>query len=372
MERSTVRIGILTSSRADYGYYKPLIKAFQNNQFVKVNVIAFGTHLSEMHGLSKSEIIKDGFEINYEIHTFLGGDSPREISFSFGESIKLFSDFWERNQFEFDWVLALGDRYEMAAAVISSVPFQLNFAHLYAGETTEGAIDDIYRHQISLVSKKHFVSLPSYKKKVQELVGKEGDIEIIGNLSLHNLIDIEFLSLDEFYNLWKIDLNKPTILITFHPETVNFKANFEYSNTVFDALTYLTQFYQLVITMPNADTNASFYRTVFESLRKEHKNVYLIENFGTQSYFTCMKYSKCILGNSSSGIVEAATFGKFVVNVGDRQKGRFAHENVLHVPFDSNLICRAVESVSDKSFNKENPFFKENAIELIVNSFLVK
>ena len=125
--------------------------------------------------------------------------------------------------------------------------------------------------------------------------------------------------------------------------------------------------------MPNADTNASIYRTVFENLRKKYKNVYLIENFGTKSYFTCMKFSKCILGNSSSGIVEAASFGRYAVNVGDRQKGRFAPENVLHVPFDSNLICRAVESVSDKSFNKENQFFfRADAIELIINSFVQK
>ena len=370
MERYTVRIGILTSSRADYGYYKPLLKAFQNNQFIKVKVIAFGTHLSKIHGLSKNQIIKDGFEINHEVDTFLDGDSPKEIAFSFGESIKLFSDFWERHQFDFDWVFALGDRYEMAAAVISSVPFQLNFAHLYAGETTEGAIDNIYRHQISLVSKKHFVSLPSYKKKVQELVGKESDVQVIGNLSLHNFFDTEFLSFDEFYKLWKIDLKKPTVLVTFHPETVNYQANLSYADVISNSLIYLSQSYQLIITMPNADTNASIYRTVFENLQKEHKNVYLIENFGTQSYFTCMKYSKCILGNSSSGIVEAASFSKFVVNVGARQKGRFAPENVLHVPFDSNLICKAVKTVAGKLFNKENPFFKENATELIINSFL--
>lgn len=372
MERPRMRIGILTSSRADYGYYKPLLSAFQENHSIDLKIIAFGTHLSEKHGLSKNQIIKDGFNIHHELNTLLNEDLPENIAFSFAETNKLFAEFWKKNQFEFDWILALGDRYEMAAAVISSIPFQLNIAHFYAGETTEGAIDDIYRNQITLVCKKHFVSLPIYKKRVQELIGKEGDVEVIGNLSLHNLIDFEFLSLEEFYNLWNIDLNKPTILITFHPETVNYNANFEYSNTVFDALTYLSRFYQLVITMPNADTNASIYRTVFENLRKKHKNVYLIENFGTKSYFTCMKFSKCILGNSSSGIVEAASFGRYAVNVGDRQKGRFAPENVLHVPFDSNLMCRAVESVSDKSFNKENPFFKENAIELIVNSFLVK
>jgi GDP/UDP-N,N'-diacetylbacillosamine 2-epimerase (hydrolysing) len=370
MERPRLRIGILTSSRADYGYYKPLIRAFNENQLLDLKIIAFGTHLSTMHGLSKDQIIKDGFVIHYELNTLLNEDSPENVAFSFVEYNKLFTEFWKNNRFEFDWILALGDRYEMAAAVISSIPFQLNIAHFYAGETTEGAIDDIYRHQISLVCKKHFVSLPNYKKRVQELIGKEGDVEVIGNLSLHNLIDFEFLSLKEFYNLWKIDLNKPTILITFHPETINYQANFEYSNIVFEALTYLSRYYQLVITMPNADTNASIYRTVFENLREEKKNVHLIENFGTESYFTCMKYSKCILGNSSSGIVEAASFGKFVVNVGDRQKGRFAPKNVVNVPFDSNLICQAVDLVSNKFYNKANPFFQRDAIELIINSFV--
>jgi GDP/UDP-N,N'-diacetylbacillosamine 2-epimerase (hydrolysing) len=326
---SKMKIGVLTSSRADYGLYKPLLNEFKNIEYFDLSLIVFGTHLSKKHGMTKDQILRDGFQIDYELNTISVGDSPNEISASFSNTTQLFSNFWNIYGKNFDWIFCLGDRYEMAAAVISSIPFQLNFAHLYAGETTQGVFDDIYRHQISLVCKKHFVSLDHYKKRVECILGGKGDVEVIGNLSLHNLKEVKLLDNDEFQQKWGIDLNLPSILVTFHPETINYNQNYDFVNVVYEVLLQLQNEYQIIITMPNNDTFGSIYREKYETLSKNSKNFKLIENFGTLSYFSCMSKVDFILGNSSSGIVEPLAFGKYCINVGDRQRGRISAKNVF-------------------------------------------
>ena len=364
-----MRIGILTSSRADYGYYRPLLKAIQSDNEFEMSIIAFGTHLLDSYGKTINDILKDGFEVKYQIDCLESGDSPAIVASSYANTTKLFTEFWAKHQTDFDWVLCLGDRFEMAAAVNSSIPFQLKFAHLYAGETTLGAIDEIYRHQISLVCKKHFVNLPAYKERVQNIIGNEGDIEVIGNTSLHNLNDLELLTIPAFQEKWNIDLSQKTILVTFHPETVHFENAANNAGTVSEVLSHLVNDYQIVITMPNADTNSSVYRKMFNELADKYpSNVFLIENFGTQSYFSCMQHATFLLGNTSSGIVEAASFKKYVINVGDRQKGRFIPDNILNVPFENESILNAVRTIADNQYEGENPFYIKNSMELILNS----
>jgi GDP/UDP-N,N'-diacetylbacillosamine 2-epimerase (hydrolysing) len=365
---ATMRIGVLTSSRADYGLYKPLLTAINKKVNFKLSLIVFGTHLSSKHGMTKNQIVSDGFPIDFELDTITEGDSPCEIAQCFSHTSQLFADFWNLNGEKFDWILCLGDRYEMAAAVIASIPYQLKFAHLYAGETTKGAFDDIYRHQISLVCKKHFVSLDQYKKRVQELIGDEGDIEIIGNLSLHNLKEIKLLSTHEFEQKWNINLNRPSILVTFHPETINYWQNENYVIVISEVIMHLQNEFQVIITMPNSDTFGSMYREKYEDLLSKSEHIKLIENLGTTSYFSCMSQVDFVLGNSSSGIVEPAAFGKYAINVGERQKGRISLQNVVHVPFDKDKILEAVNDIKGKKFIGQNFFYVDDALDKIITS----
>lgn len=356
-----IRVGVLTSSRADYGIYLPLLRALNQDEEFDLKLIVFGTHLSKLHGYTLSQIESDGFSAFRKIESLLMGDSPNAVSTGYAVTALKFSEFWEENTSEFDIVFALGDRFEMAAAVAASLPYQVKIAHLHGGETTLGAIDNIYRHSISLSSTLHFVSAETFKNRLTQLLNdKRARVFNVGSLSLENLANMPLLTIEEFKEKWEIDLSKDTILVTVHPETVHFEQNENFCEEVTLALKQLCARYQIVITMPNADTSGMVYRSAFEELGKKQKNIKLIENFGSQSYFTCMKYSKLMIGNTSSGIIEAASFNKYVLNLGNRQNGRLAGENVIHLPFDSDQILKNAIVYFQKRFEGDNLYYRPN------------
>jgi len=350
-----MRIGVLTSSRADYGIYLPLLKAIMKAPDMDLGVIAFGTHLSKTHGHTVDHIVHEGFPIEKTINTIPKGDSPMDIAESYALTAQQFAEYWSEEGSTYDVVLALGDRYEMAAAVAASIPFGLKIAHVHGGETTLGAIDNIYRHSISLASYVHFVSAEPFVVRLKQLLDRPDALAFnVGSLSLENIEQIELLDKTTFYERWGVDLNQPTILVTVHPETVDYQNNEEYSAVASGVLNALADEYQVVITLPNADTLGSLYRERFVELSDNHPNVFAIENFGTQSYFTCMKHAQLLLGNTSSGIIEAASFNKYVINIGDRQKGRLCGDNVIHVPFDKQLIIEATQKLKGKYWKGGN------------------
>lgn len=372
-----MKIAILTSSRADYGIYLPLLRAFAKAKDVEWGLVVFGTHLSRVHGHTVDAIEKDGFPIVKKIEVLLsGGDTPFDITKAYALTIEKFADFWNGEGNNFDLVLALGDRFEMAAAVAAGIPFGVKVAHLHGGETTLGAIDNIYRHSISLASALHFVSASPFEQRLQQVLGDaEAPIYNVGSLSLENLEQMDLLDLPTFKEKWGIDLEIPTILVTVHPETVAFNKNEEYCGEISQALQTLSSTYQIVITMPNADTIGMLYRTGFNLLAQQFPSVHIIENFGTQSYFTCMKYARLLIGNTSSGIVEAASFQKYVLNIGDRQKGRLCGENVIHVPFDTEIIVQNAHQYIESKYLGPNLYQQSQTSTRILNhirSFLGK
>lgn len=363
----SMKLAVLTSSRADYGIYLPLLKSIKEDPSIILKIIAFGSHCSARFGNTVDLIEEDGFEVAIKIDNLLEGDSPKEIAKSYSNTLGEFAEFWSLNN-DFDWVLCLGDRFEMAAAVNAGIPFGINFAHLYAGDTTTGAIDNIYRHQISLVAKIHFVSLIKYAERVHQLIGNEDTTCIIGALSLENLKHIHLLSKEEFKLKWNVDLSIPTLLMTIHPETVNYENNINYIEQLKLAIPPMLEEFQLVITMPNADTFGSLYRNFFKEIEDRFNDkVFLIENFGTQSYFTCMKYADMLIGNTSSGIVEAASFNKYVINLGDRQDGRESSSNLVTVPFDASQILIAFNKLKGKEYFGDNIYFQNDSVSKFLN-----
>lgn len=360
-----MKIGVLTSSRADFGIYLPLLKAMQTDVYFDVEIIAFGTHLSSFFGETVKQIEQNGFKVNYRIESMLLTDSAEAVSTAIGLTMIKFADFWT-NHNEFDLVFCLGDRYEMFAAVSAGISFCIKFAHLHGGETTLGAIDNVFRDSITLASKYHFVSTVSHAKRAEEILGHTTNVYNVGALSLDNLKGINLLSISEFKAKWNVDLSKKTILVTFHPETMAVEKNNYYVKQLVGVLKALDKF-QVLITMPNADTTGNMIRTEFIENFAESKNVSLIENLGSQSYFTAMKYCSFLLGNTSSGIIEAASFGKYVINLGDRQKGRAYGKNVIHTPINSEQILLAVSKVlSNGNYDGINIYHKDNVANLIV------
>ena len=361
-----MKIGILTSSRADFGIYHPLlIKLWEDNYF-SCEIIAFGTHLEEKYGLTINDIIKSGFEVKHRIKTTPKGDSPANISESIGKTIVKFSGFWEANNF--DLIIALGDRYEMFAAVASTSAFNLNIAHIHAGETTLGAIDNSYRHSISLMSNYLFVTTEGYKNRSIEITHNQTNVFNVGALSIDNLTQTKLFSISDFYHKFKIDLNIPTILSTFHPETVSYKKNEIYISELIAAFKKLTKDYQIIITMPNADTMGMMIRSKIEEYTKDESRVILIESFGMMGYLSCMKHCKFLLGNTSSGFVEAAYFPKWVINLGSRQDGRILTPNIVNCDINEGEILQATHKITNKSIIGEtNIYGKGNAAEKIID-----
>lgn len=362
---------VLTSSRADYGIYLPLLKELRLTDEIEFEILAFGTHLSAKHGYTINEILKDGFTVQHQVEIPFEHDGPEDIALCFAKTVEHFSRFWAKKGKDYDWIIVLGDRFEMAAAVAAGIPFVLPFAHIHGGETTLGAIDNIYRHFITLSSSLHFVSLPAFKERVIEIVGEQARCFVVGALGLDNLSQMPLLSKDEFYKKWQIDLAKPSVLITIHPETVAFDDNVNYANESEIALNQLANQYQLIVTMPNADTYGNLYRKMFQTLKEKYPTqIHLIENFGTESYFTAMKHVGLMLGNTSSGITEGSSFQKYVLNIGDRQKGRIAGDNVIHTSFNSMEIIEKVKQYFGKSYTENSIYFKGGASKNIVKELI--
>lgn len=350
------RIALLTSSRADYGIYRPLLEKLKADSWFSTKIIAFGTHLSSLYGNTLNEILQDGFSVDYTVENQLLGDSPEAISSTIGLTTLKFSSIWQNLKNDIDLIICLGDRYEMFAAVQASLPFQIPVAHIHGGETTLGAIDNIFRHSLTFMAKYHFVSSKQHQQKVKQLIGTENDIDNIynvGALGLDNLEKIQLFTLSEFWDKYQINIEKPTILLTFHPETVSFEENITFATIICEVLEEIitnkkVQFidYQIIITMPNADTMGNSIRKIFTDFgERKEKKIFLIENFGTKGYFSCMKYCSLLLGNTSSGIIEAASFKKYVINLGDRQKGRLAGENVLNIEIDKEKILESIKKI---------------------------
>lgn len=348
-----MKIGVLTSSRADFGIYLPLLNALEKESFFDLQIIAFGTHLSEYHGYTLSEIEEAGFSSIHKIKTAPSADTPAAIAESMGLTMHLFASFWEKNRF--DLVFALGDRYEMFAAISASSPFNINIAHIHGGETTLGAIDNAYRHSISLFSKYIFVSTESYALRAKAIVQDEAVILNVGALSIDNLCKIDFLDKSTFKEKYNIDLAIPTVLSTFHPETIAYEKNQEYIKEFLDALNVLREDYQIVLTLPNADTMGNLVREAIFDRFSQDSRVHIVESFGMLGYLSCMKHCSFLLGNTSSGFVEASYFPKYVINVGDRQKGRFITDNIINCPIKKEKIIHAVKHLN-ASGNLTNTF----------------
>lgn len=325
-----MKIILLSSTRADYSIYRPLLKKMCADDFFTVNIVAFGAHLSEQYGYTVQNFLADGFHVYKQLNTIPDGDSPREITDSIAKTIALFSEFWEQEKQNTDIIIALGDRYEMFAAVAASVAFNLKVAHIHGGETTQGAIDNVFRHSISLFSTYHFTATENSARRVAQIIGTEKHIYTVGALSLDNLKELSLLSLQEFKEKYNVDLSVPTLLVTYHPETIAYESNEQ--NATIIAQSLIESGYQCIITMPNADTYGHSIRKVFKNLNQLSSQIHIFENLGTVGYFSAMKHCAFLIGNSSSGIIEAASFGKYVIDLGHRQAGREAGNNVLRIP----------------------------------------
>lgn len=336
-----MEIAILTSSRADFGFYKPLLNLLGNQNEIRFRLVVFGTHLSPDHGYTINDIKESGYKKLTEIEAIPNGDNAIDIVKTIGNTHIKFAEFWDKNNF--DLILCIGDRYEMFAAVSASIPFNIYIAHISGGEETLGAIDNVYRHSLSLMAKYHFTNTENNAERVGQITGSMKNVYHTGSLAVDNINETELYDSETFKHVFNFDIDQPFVLFTFHPETVNYKMNEQYAQIMGDVLTELEL--NVLVTMPNADTMGGVIREALNEAAQKNNKIHLIESLGSRGYYTALKKCILVLGNSSSGIIEAASFAKYVINVGNRQLGREAGNNVIHCQIDKEEISMAIEEV---------------------------
>mgnify|MGYP006285227111 CR=1 FL=1 len=364
-DNTTIKIALLTAGRSDYSIYLPLIKKINADKAFELKIIAFGSHPYEEFGNTINHIEKDGFKISYVLKALEGDFSPKSISLSMGNTINKFASVYDDENF--DLIIALGDRFEMFAAVAASVPYNIPIAHLHGGEKTLGAIDEKFRHAISLMSKFHFTSTKKHAQKVVKLIESDKYVFNVGALALDNINNMKLLTIKELYEELKVDFNVPTLLATIHPETINLNINKDLVKEFTDAIQLSG--YQTLITLPNNDTSNHYIRKKLIELSNSNDRFFAFDSLGPLKYYSCMKHCFAVIGNSSSGIIEAASFGKYVINIGDRQKGRERGENIIDTKIDSIEIKNKINLIGKSpKLNKSNIYGDGNTAGKIVKT----
>lgn len=357
-------IGVITTSRADYGIYLPLLKRLQVEN-VELLLFVSGMHLESKFGNTIDLIEEDGFKITERTKYLENDDNCMSVALAMGKSIIKYSSIWNKHADNLDLLFVLGDRFEMFSIVSSTIPFNIPLAHIHGGETTLGAIDNKFRDGITAMSDYHFTSHDIHKKRVEEIKGSNKNIFNVGALGLDAILNFKALTQKEFEIQFNFNLNEPFILFTYHPETV-YLTNGSNISKVIDALKEIHE--PVLCTLPNADTQGELIRNKLKEYEAKYpKRIKCVENLGQKGYLTAMKHCMLMIGNTSSGIVEAASFNKLVINVGNRQKGRVSGKNVYHVKNDKNEILQAYENSKSNKIDKfDNPFGNGNAANQIV------
>lgn len=365
MGRYKISVGVLTSSRADFGIYTPLIYELCQDPLFQLEILAFGMHLQEEQGQTLNLIKEENFGLTIKtINTDISENDISAVSNSYGNVVKEFSLFWKEN--EYDLIFALGDRWEMSAAVQSTIPFELQIAHFHGGENTFGAIDNIYRHQITLASKLHFTSCQEHSNKVNKLIDQSYNIHNVGSLNIQDVESLELPSWKLVKKKFYIPFDK-FILITFHPETIYSFQNTKHIVELDLVLKNISKTHNLLITKANSDVYGSEYNEMYKELEKSNSSkIRLVSAFGRLNYFKAMSHCEFLIGNSSSALIESASFKKWAINVGIRQDGRLRNKNVIDTNFNYNSIMQGIKKVNNlKTYNGGNIFYQPNSTSLV-------
>lgn len=361
------RIAVITVGRSDYGIYRPLLGRLQECPDIALSLIVAGAHLDDAQGRTISQIKADGFPIGAEVPLSYLGDGALQISTRMGTGMIEFAKTYER--LKPDLLLVLGDRYEMFAAVSTAVPFQIPIGHIHGGELSLGAIDDCFRHSITKMSHLHFASTQAYAQRIIQLGEEPWRVTVSGAPGLDAILNFEPLSNDQFNQSFGSELPEKFILVTYHPATISDQSPIDAIKELVKALESFSV--DVVFTMPNADAGSKGIRAEIKAVCERHSNWRAYETLGTRGYFTAMSRALAMVGNSSSGIIEAASFGLSVVNIGPRQRGRIKGANVVDAAEDSKSIINAITRVLDPEFQSkskavQNPYGDGDASEKIV------
>ncbi len=335
-----IKIAVITATRAEYGLLSPVIRELRKreNDRVKIDLVVTGTHLSEAYGMTIREIEADGCRVDYRIPISLESDTERDISTNQAETLIQFTEFFLQETY--NAVVLLGDRYEMLAIAIAAGNTRTPIFHLCGGDTTEGAIDEWIRHAITKISFLHFVTNEVSKKRVIQLGEAPARVFNYGSTSIDNILTAADMTKEEA--LRSVNLETCAyVLCTYHPVTME-KGTADAQ--IKDCLAAMEQFpgLQFIMTKSNADQGGARINSLLVEACKRMKNLHVFASLGIRRYLSLMKYSKFVLGNSSSGIIETPAFHIPTVNIGDRQRGRLQAKSIINCGTSTPEIVKAM------------------------------
>jgi len=344
-------IAVITATRAEYGLLYWTMKEIQKSDKLELKLIVTGMHLSPEFGDTYKQIEADGFRIHRKVDMLVSSDTSAAVSKSMGLGIIGFAQAYD--ELKPDIIVVLGDRYEILAAVSAAIPFKIPVAHISGGEVTEGAIDEQIRHAVTKISHIHFPGAEVYAENIKKLGEEDWRVFCAGDPGIENIKRMQFIEKEELFKLLNLDKKKKTFLVTLHPTTLNSEAQEEKECKIFFNVLREYTDVNIVITYPNADGNGKI--VVGEIVKMEqYENVRVYKNLGSLKYLSLMKQSDLILGNSSSGLVEAPFLKIPVIDYGDRQKGRLKAQNIIHADADETGLKNAIEkALHDEAFLKQ-------------------
>ncbi|WP_286239904.1 UDP-N-acetylglucosamine 2-epimerase [Neptuniibacter halophilus] len=373
MVNNKKKIAVFTGTRAEYGLMYWIIKALNEAPNVELQLMVGGMHLSNEFGYTVSHIEADGFPIMEKLEFLLSSDSTAGVAKSMGLALMSAAEAFARN--EPDLLVVLGDRFEAMAVAQAAMVARVPIAHLHGGETTEGLIDEAVRHSITKMSHLHFTSTEQYRDRVIQLGENPRNVFNTGAPGIDSIVRLPLMTRDELDSELCLAPGRPFFVVTYHPVTL---IEGGASQALENLLIVMDEYpdHQMVVSYPNADMDGRHLIEILERYRDSNPDrVLLVESLGQLRYLSALKHCTAVIGNSSSGLIEAPTFRIPTLNIGDRQKGRIFGETVVSCSESANSIRKAMEKILSTEFREkiqraENPYGNGDASDKIVNALL--
>ena len=352
------KICVVTGTRAEYGLLYWLMKEINVDNALVLQVVVTGMHLSEEFGNTYQQIEKDGFTIDKKVDISLTSDTELAISKSMGLGVIGFADVF--NKLQPDLIVVLGDRFEIFSAVSAALIAKIPVAHLHGGEVTEGVIDESIRHSITKMSHLHFAATDEYRNRIIQLGEQPDKVFHVGGLGIDNINKLKLLSKADFENTINFELGEKNILITFHPVTLEKSTSGMQFQALLDSISELKNT-KIIFTKANADTNGRVINTMIDDYVAKHDNTIAFTSMGQLNYLSALQFIDAVVGNSSSGLIEAPSFKIGTIDIGDRQKGR--------IKTDSVISCLPKKRNIDSAFNKMYSEEFQNTLDQVENAY---
>lgn len=361
------KVGILSVGRTDYSYFKPLLQEIIKSRSLEYFLIAAGMHLSSDFGSTYKEIADDGFHIDEKIDATYPSDSPEGVAKTTSLMTSGMAAILDKNKL--DALLVLGDRFETLGAVAAAIPYNIPIVHICGGDITEGLFDEQIRHAITKIAHIHFATNKLSAARIIQMGEEKWRVFNMGSPSIDAMIDMKLYSKEEFFKIYSLDISRRLFLLTFHPVTLESENTEAYVGNLVKAISNFDA--NIIITYPNSDPTSRVIIKNFKELTRKNKNVRFVKSLGVKGYFSALKYSEAMIGNSSSGIMEAATFKLPVVDIGNRQKNRLAGRNIIHASYDTRDIIRKIKRSLSLRFKNslkglKNPYGRGDASKKII------